>query len=313
MVNAVEVAGWWGRVRRGRCPECGDRELVTDSWSGEVVCGACGLVVSEVVLDRTPEWRAYTLEEGYERVRVGAPTALRHVDKGLVTTFDPFSDAQDKPFSLTDRRTMLRLKRWQTRARGHSSAERNLAQALNTLTLLSGTLHLSNGVVENAALIYRKALDAGLIRGRSIDGFVAASLYAACRLCRTPYTLKAIIAVSLRSHKEVSRCYRLIQRELGIAMPIDEPMKYVSRIAARAGIDLQTQTLAMAYLREAQTRKAVVGKAPLGMATAALYIAARMSNTSITQRALAAASGVTEVTIRNRYKELAQDLEIPIE
>lgn len=312
MVSAVAVAEWRGRVRRGRCPECGDCELVTDSWSREVVCSACGLVVSEVVLDRTPEWRAYTLEEASERVRVGAPNSLRHVDKGLATTFNPFSDAQGKPFSLTYRRTMLRLKRWQTRARGHSSAERNLAQALNALTLLSGSLRLSEGVVENAAVIYRKALDAGLIRGRSIDGFVAASLYAACRIFRTPHTLKAIVEASLRGHKEVSRYYRLIQRELGIAMPIDEPVKYVSRIAARAGIDQQTQNLAIVYLREAKTRKAVDGKAPLGMATAALYIAARMSNASITQKALAAASGVTEVTIRNRYKELAQDLELPI-
>lgn len=112
--------------------------------------------------------------------------------------------------------------------------------------------------------------------------------------------------------KEIARCYRLIQRKLGIGIPIDEPVKYVSKIALGAGLNQKTQNLAIELLQQAKTRKAVVGKAPTGIAAAALYIAAIMRGDDITQNALAAASGMTEVTVRNRYKRLAQDLELHV-
>jgi transcription initiation factor TFIIB len=154
------------------------------------------------------------------------------------------------------------------------------------------------------------ALDEELVRGRSITSIAAASLYAACQLTRTPRSLKAVVEASTRSQKEISRGYRLIQRKLGFGMPIDEPVKYVSKIASGAGLDQKTQNLAIALLQQAKTRKAVVGKAPMGLAAAALYIAAIMRGDDITQKALVAASGVTEVTVRNRYKRLAKDLEL---
>jgi transcription initiation factor TFIIB len=312
MLSTVEMIKRQQALERGRCPECGSRELVTDKDSGEVVCSRCGLVIRDSTLDQKPEWRAFTPEERKAKLRVGAPTSLAKFDKGLSTTFQPNRDAYGRLLPLKQRLKMRRLRRWHIRATIHSSIQRNLSQAMNTLTRLTDKLHIPEDVEENAALIYRRALDKGLVRGRSIKSIAAAALYAACRLTRTPRSLKEISDTSTRSLKEISRCYRLIQRELNLKMPIDEPVKYVSKIASGARLDQKTQNLAMALLQKAKQWKAVVGKDPSGIAAAALYIASIMNGEKRTQKALANAAEVTEVTVRNRYKKLVKDLGLSV-
>jgi transcription initiation factor TFIIB len=169
-------------------------------------------------------------------------------------------------------------------------------------------LHIPASVEENAALIYRKALDEGLIRGRSIKSIAAAALYAACRLTRTPRSLKEIAEASTRRRKEISRCYRLLQRELEIKMPFDEPIKYVPKIASFAGLNQKTQNIAIGILQKAKKIKADIGKGPAGIAAAALYIASIMDGKKVTQKMLAKAADVTEVTVRNRYNGLDKSL-----
>jgi transcription initiation factor TFIIB len=312
MLNAVEIAKQQRALHQGRCFECGSQALVTDKDSGEVACNHCGLVIKEVRLTQKPEWRAFTPEERAVKNRVGAPTSLMKFDN-LSTIFDPYTDAYGKPLSMKKRMLMLRLRKWQIRAGFHSSARRNLSQAINVLTRLSDKLHIPKDVIENAALIYRRALKERLVRGRSIEGIAAAALYAACRLTRTPRSLKAIVETSTRSRKEISRDYRLIQKELGIKMPIDDPLKFVPKIASRARLNQRTQNLAIELLQQTKKKMLVVGKAPAGIAAAALYIASIMNEEKITQKVLAQAAKVTEVTVRNRYKRLMIDLNLRID
>jgi len=283
---------------------CGSKLLVTDSDSGEVVCSKCGLVIEDLMLEQKPEWRAFTPEETRAKARTGPLTSLKQFDKGLATTFQPYKDTYGRSLPMRERLKMMRLHKWNIRARVHSSAERNLSQAMNELTHLSDKLHIPVSVEENAALIYRRALDKGLIRGRSIPSIAAASMYAACRLTRTPRSLNAIVEASTRSLKDISKCYRLLQRELEMNMPVDDPAKYVSKIASKLGLSQKTQNTAIHLLQEAKKRNAIVGKGPISMAAATLYIAAAMNRETITQREVAEAAGVTEVTIRNRYHDL---------
>jgi transcription initiation factor TFIIB len=291
-------------VQKGQCPECGGGQFVTDMETGEIACSRCGLVLQDEILDQKPEWRAFTPEETRSKARTGPPTSLKRFDKGLSTTFQPYKDSYGRALPMRERLKMMRLRKWNIRARVHSSAERNLSQAMNELTRLSDKLHIPASVEENAALIYRKALDEGLIRGRSIKSIAAAALYAACRLTRTPRSLKEIAEASTRRRKEISRCYRLLQRELDIKMPVDDPSKYISKIASQVGLTQKTQNTAFKLLEGAKEKKGIVGKGPTGMAAAALYIAAIINDQSLTQRELAKAADVTEVTVRNRYKEL---------
>jgi transcription initiation factor TFIIB len=295
------------------CPECASKNLVHDSDTGETICGDCGLVLYEQMLDKGPEWRAFTQQEKASRSRVGMPTSYSIHDKGLSTTISQVDrDAFGRKLPQSTRLQMWRLRKWQIRSRVHSSTDRNLAQAMSELERLSSKVNISPPIREKAAVVYRKALDKGLVRGRSINAIAAAALYAACRKSGSPKALREIAEASLVDKKDVARCYRMLLQELNFHMPISDPLTYVSKIAEKNGITGKTQGAAIAILRTAKQLRFSAGKDPMGMAAAALYIACLQNGEKITQKDIAEAAGVTEVTVRNRYKELKKQLRIEL-
>ncbi len=296
-----------------KCPECASKNLIHDYDTGETICGDCGLVLYEQMLDKGPEWRAFTQQEKASRSRVGGPSSFSIHDKGLSTAISQVDrDAFGRKLPLATRLQMWRLRKWQIRSRVHSSIDRNLAQAMGELDRLSGTVHILPHIKEKAAVIYRKALDKGLVRGRSINAITAAALYAACRGSGAPRTLSEIAKASLVDRKEVSRCYRLLLNELDVHVAIVDPLTYVSKIAEKNEISGKTQGTAIAILREAKRKRVTAGKDPLGLAAAALYIACLQHSEKKTQKDIAEASGVTEVTVRNRYKALKKQLNLEV-
>lgn len=298
-----------GKVRN--CPECGSANLVEDYDLGEMICHDCGLVLSEHALNEGPEWRAFTKEEKDERSRVGMPTTFSIHDKGLSTVIDSVNrDAFGRQIPLARRLEMLRLRKWQIRTRVHSSAERNLAQAMAELDRLTDMLHIPASIKERAAMVYRKALNNGLVRGRSIAAITAASLYAACRMSETPRTLKDVSAASRIRKKDVARCYRLLVRELDLRMPVVDPVKCISKIATKVEISMLTQHRAIRIINEAKKKGIVTGKDPMGLAAASLYVACVLEGERKTQKEIADVANVTEVTVRNRYKGLREALNI---
>jgi transcription initiation factor TFIIB len=295
------------------CPECLSKNLIHDSDTGETICGDCGLVLYEQMLDKGPEWRAFTQQEKASRSRVGMPTSYSIHDKGLSTTISQIDrDAFGRKLPQSTRLQMWRLRKWQIRSRVHSSTDRNLAQAMSELERLSSKVNISPPIREKAALVYRKALDRGLVRGRSINAIAAAALYAACRKSGSPKALREIAEASLVDKKDVARCYRLLLQELDFHMPVSDPLTYVSKIAEKNGVTGKTQGAAIAILRNAKQRRFSAGKDPMGMAAAALYIACLQNGEKITQKDIAEAAGVTEVTVRNRYKTLKKQLKIEL-
>ncbi len=293
------------------CPECTSKNLVHDYDTGETICGDCGLVLYEQMLDKGPEWRAFTQQEKASRSRVGMPTSYSIHDKGLSTTISQLDrDAFGRKLPQSTRLQMWRLRKWQIRSRVHSSIDRNLSQAMSELERLSSKVSISPPLKEKAALIYRKALDKGLVRGRSINAITSAALYAACRESGTPRTLRDIAEASLVDRKDVARCYRLLLQELRFSMPVADSLTYVSKIAEKNRITGRTQGIAIAILADAKRKRFAAGKDPMGLAAAALYIACLQNNEKITQKDIADASGVTEVTVRNRYKALTRQLSL---
>ena len=296
-----------------KCPECSSSNLVHDYDTGETVCGDCGLVVYEQMMDKGPEWRAFTQEEKASRSRVGVPTSYSVHDKGLSTAISQVDrDAFGRKLPLSTRLLMWRLRKWQIRSRAHSSVDRNLAQAMAEIDRLSDRVYIPRPIKEKAAVIYRKALDKSLVRGRSIAAMTAAAAYAACRGSGTPRALHEIAEASLVDKKDVARCYRLLLRELDMHMPFPNALTYVSKIAERTGISGRTQGIAIQILREARDKRAAAGKDPMGLAAAALYIACLQNNEKKTQKDIAEAAGVTEVTVRNRYKTLKRQLKLEL-
>jgi transcription initiation factor TFIIB len=265
------------------------------------------------MMDKGPEWRGFTQEEKTSRSRVGMPTSYSIHDKGLSTAIGQIDrDAFGRKLPLSTRLLMWRLRKWQIRSRAHYSVDRNLAQAMAELDRLSEKVFIPRPIKEKAAVIYRKALDRNLVRGRSITAMTAAAAYAACRGSGTPRALHEVATASLVDKMDVARCYRLLLRELDMHMSIPEPLIYVSKIAESTGISGRTQGIAVQILREARNKRAVAGKDPMGLAAAALYLACLQNNEKKTQKEIAEAAGVTEVTVRNRYKTLKRQLKLEV-
>ncbi len=293
------------------CPECGSRKIIQDGGSGETVCEGCGLVIAEPIINTGPEWRAYTPKEWKNRARVGLPLSFSLHDKGLSTIIGSISrDALGKKIPQDTKHKMFRLKRWNNRSTKNASENRNLSQAMRELQKISEKLHVPSIVQERAALIYRKALRNGFVRGRSISSMILGSLYAACRLTQTPRTLEDVARHSHLDKKDIARCYRLLIKEFNIRAPVPKAKLRVPKIASAVKLSENTQRKAIEILEEAERRRMTGGKDPMGMAAAALYLACVMNGEKRTQKNIAHAAGVTEVTIRNRYKDLKSSLEL---
>jgi len=293
------------------CPECGSSVLVTDSRTGEVTCLVCGYVLLEHGVDRGPEWRNIE-EEGESRSRVGAPISIMYRDHGLSTVINRvYADASGRKLPKETREKMLRLKRLDATSHVNPSETRNLQQAANVLEIYTDKLHLSSALTERAMLIYRKALKAGLVRGRSIRAIMGAATYAACRAMGTPRDLREFEkAYPVVRRKTVAQGYRLLLKNLNIRVPVADPKIYVDKIASKVGVEQRTIRAALRLLEISAEKGATVGKDPVGIAAAALYMACQETQQSVTQKDIARAAGVTEVTVRNRYKGLKEVLDI---
>ena len=297
-----------------RCPDCDSAETVRDAVRGEVACAQCGLVLDSNAIDTGPEWRAFTSEERDKRARTGSPVNYAVKEPDLSTEIDWRNrDASGRQLAANRRAEIYRLRKWQRRSRVHSSIERNLASAMSELDRLSSQLGMSRTVKDTAALMYRRALENRLIRGRSIDAMIAASMYAACRLREAPCTLDEVAIHSRINRKELGRCYRLLLRKLDVRMPVSRPINFIPRFAQALGLSGRVQRHAAQILEEARAAGITAGKDPTGLAASALYISSIMQGERRTQREIATVAHVTEVTVRNRYKELVRKLKLAID
>jgi transcription initiation factor TFIIB len=280
-----------------------------DYECAEIVCMDCGFVVAAKIADRGPEWRAFDDEQRAKRTRVGAPLTYTIHDKGLSTMIDWHDrDIYGKSLSPGQKAQVYRLRKWQRRIRVSDATERNLAFALSEITKISNNLNLPKNILETASVIYRKAVKERLIRGRSIQGVTAAAIYLGCRQCGLPRTLEEIAQSSTVNKKEVGRSYRFLIKELNYTIPPLKPSQYITKFSNQLTMQGKVEEIAHKILAGAKELKLTSGRGPTGIAAAASYIASVLTGERKTQREIAEIAQVTEVTIRNRYKELVERL-----
>jgi transcription initiation factor TFIIB len=288
------------------CPECGAR-LESDTEHGETVCSECGLVVEEDEIDRGPEWRAFDSAEKDSKSRVGAPTTKMMHDKGLSTNIGwQDKDAYGNSLSSRQRQKMQRLRTWNERFRTRDSKERNLKQALGEIDRMASALGLPENVRETASVIYRRALQDNLLPGRSIEGVATASLYAAARQAGVPRSLDEVERVSRVDKMELTRTYRYIIRELNLEVKPADPESYIPRFVSDLDLPDEVERRARELIEAAREDGILSGKSPVGLAAAAVYAAALLCNEKVTQSDVSEVADISEVTIRNRYKELLE-------
>jgi transcription initiation factor TFIIB len=287
--------------------------VVTDPDTGELIRKDTGEVISDNSPSPEKEWRSFNIEESQNRARVGTPTSLAFHDMGLATKIgNESTDASGNVIDAATRTRMGRLRMWNSRSQSHSPTERNLQQAFSMLSRIKDRLGLPNHVTEKAAYTYRKAQERGLIRGDTIGSVLAASIYVAARQSGVLRTLDDISEISDIKPGEVARSYRRIISELDINVPLIDPRKYIVKVANNLNFDEKIKRKALELMELAQKKNLVVGKDPISMAASIIYLVNLSERKPRTQAEIAKAAGVTEVTVRNRSKELRKKLDVSL-
>lgn len=288
-----------------KCPRCAKNSLLNDDVTGERFCGKCGYVISEKAQESEQEVGSFTQDEYGNKTKV--PTSPTMHDIGSSTIINPINkDASGKLLSASMKNTIERLRTQDNSTQTHSSADKNFKQALKEMNKLKDKLALSEAVIENAIHLYQKAMEKKLARGYSINGLVGACLYASCKDTETPRTLEEIANSINMVEKEIRKCYKLIVRELELRIPVLDPKIHVHRIASMVGVSEKSKRKAITILEQAKKAGIGIGKEPMGVIAGALYLACIRTNEGKTQKEIANTSGVTEVTIRKRCKELSK-------
>ncbi len=305
----VPLSGMIGK----QCPSCSSDNIIYDRERGELVCNNCGLVIEENITDPGQEWRAFDSDQRNSRARTGPPMKYTKTNKGLVTEIDLYNkDIRGVRVPSKRHAQLYRMKKWHKRASIASSSERNYLIALPELNRVASYLGLPENIRENAALLYRKCVQNNFIRGRPIETVVQAVIYAACRKAGMPRTLDEIAQISGLPKKEIGRAYRAISHGLNLRIPLTDPIAYVPRYASALKLSAESQEAAVKLLRRAMRKGLVSGRSPTGVSAAAVYIAGALAGERRTQKEVADVAGVTEVTIRNRYRELKEQLNIDV-
>ncbi len=277
------------------CPECSGR-LTTES--DETICSDCGLVVSEHRIDHGPEWRSFA-DDDTNPERTGAPLTRSRHDRGLSTEIGRSTRLKGRK-----RRQMARLRRQHNRARISTKRERNQVYAFTEIRRIVGALELPEGLQEQACTLLRSAQQEDLLRGRSLEGFAAATVYATCRVASVSRTVEEIVELARADAAELRAAYDALNRELGLPVGPIDPVEYVPRFASELDVDGTVERRARELATESMESGLAIGRNPSGVAAACLYTAARECDTDLTQREAAAVADVTPVTLRNSYTDL---------
>ncbi len=251
------------------------------------------------------------MEDSEKKARTGSPVTVTRVDKGLSTYIDKRDrDAYGNKLSPTQRAGANNLRKWQLRIYSQSSEDRNLSHALRVLDRLASQIGFQRAVKEHSALIYRQVIEKCKIRGHSIEAMVAASIYIAIRIMKISYTLDKFAKNTKFDKWTLARYISLILKELKIRLPERSSLDLINAYGRTLSLSYNSQQIALKILESAKKCGITSGKDPKGLTAAALYIALIKSGEFRSQKEISKVANVTEITIRNRYKQFVNVLKI---
>jgi len=287
---------------------CKTYPVITDSDRGEIFCGGCGLVLVQNLDDTSHENRSYSSEDFMKNARTGPATSLTMFDKGLSTVIGTNKDSSGNSLSSKTKYEFKRLRTWDQRSKSRTTS--SLSKAFTLLHGMKTKIGVSDNVVENAAYIYRKAVNAKLTRGRTMSSLIAASLYASCRQNNIPRTLDDIAEAGNVERRILSRDLRTIIKKLSLNLNQYDTASFIVKISNNMNLSEKTKRDAFEILKKCEDEGITAGKHPVAQAAASLYIACIVNGEKISQKKFSIESGVSDVTIRNRTTLIKKTLRI---
>jgi len=276
------------------CPECGGGTLSIQQ-RGETVCQQCGLVIAEKEVDISHSGiRAYSKQEKDRKERTGCPMSILMPDIGLSTIIDR---------TKIKNPDLRRAAKWNT----HLSWEkRNMLIAITELKRIGGNLNFPERVKKAAVRLYKEVFKRNLLRGRSINGMIAACAYYVCKQEKVPITLQEILDEASINDNIVKKCYKILVRELNLKSPHIDPVALIPRYCAELGLSIHIEQEAVKVLQNFIETTSICGKDPKGLCAGSVYLVSKLKNQKVSQKDISRVIGVTEVTLRSRYKEFLQ-------
>ena len=298
--------------KSGKCPECGSRVLYSDDQRAELTCGTCGLVIQQRIINYGAEWREYDIDPKKSRARTGPPTSIATFDKGLSTEIGrDRKDAYGNEINYKTRIVIKRLNKWNYRTRYNKSTDRNLSTAMSELDKIASLINLPENIKQDSAYIYRKVVRKKITKGRSILELLLVSVYAACKQNNIPKSFDDLTAFDENlKKKRLSKYYKLIVNLLGLENKPVSPKIFIAKYCSELKLSENTAKLAVKIIDQAESKLVTGGKNPKAIVGAAIYIAALKNDERRTQKEISDIAGITEATIRNRYKELLKKLNL---
>ena len=287
---------------------CKTYPVITDSYRGEVFCGGCGLVLVQNLDDTTNENHSYSSEDFMKNARTGPATSLTMFDKGLSTVIGANKDSSGNNLSAKTKLEFNRLRTWDQRSKSRKTS--SLSKAFTLLHGMKIKIGVTDNVVETAAYIYRKAVNAKLTRGRTMASLISASLYASCRQNNIPRTLDDIAEAGNVERRILSRDLRTIIKKLNLNLNQYDTTSFITKISNNMNLSEKTKRDAFEILKRCEDSKITAGKHPVAQAAASLYIASILNGEKMSQKKFSNESGVSDVTIRNRAALIKSTLKL---
>ena len=275
------------------CPDCGGR-IIMDHERGEKICDRCGLVIEDSIIDQGPDYRNF---EGKENRAHDSSVSVSRSDGGKGNTLTMTGrDAYGKRIKGQNASLFRRLAKTNKRCMLEKGAKRSLATALKEIESICSQLGLGEQYVNSICYAYKRFVKGDGLRGRSVSVTVAAITYAECRKAGVSRTLEEISSVSGVHRRELGRAYRFVSRKMKYKLKTSDPSEYVERFGSNLGLSNTVISSAKSMLVGAMD--VYIGKSPVSLAAAALYLSAEQCGEHRTQSQIGASCGVTEVTIR---------------
>lgn len=290
-----------------KCHRCGKLSITNDFSSGEIFCKNCGMIIEQKTTNASQDLRVFDFENDLRHT--GSPRSVAIHDFGLSTVIGKTNvDASGKAIPIEASNTIKRIRIQDKRSQAHKNTDANFKVAFGTLQRIQDKIGVSDNIREVAAHIYRKAVERKIIQGRSIDALAAASMYAACRNTETLRTLRDISDATDIKRKTISQSYRAIVKQLDIQIPVVDQTKCILKISNNLKLSSKTKHLALKIMQKAESAGIVAGRDPTGISAAAIYFACVIKQEPFTQAQISHASGITAVTIRNRFYEIQKKI-----
>ena len=277
--------------------------LITDTEQGEICCSHCGMVIIERMMERTVDSSTFSKEDYFTKTRTGAPSKMSVYDLGHSSMISKNNvDMSGNGITAKTKSHFSRMRKWDSRCKANSR-ERSLIRAFTILDSLRTKLSLPENAKEHAAYIYRKAADKNIIKGTSIPSMMAASVYASCKQFAIPRTIDEVSQISNINRKTLSHTYRRLVKKLDLDIN-SAKIDYISKVANSVLMEEKSKRISSKILDNAKKHKVHVGKNPIGIAAASVYLSAIGTDQKITMKELSQKNNISTVTIRKLVRLL---------